>query len=315
MTFALDRRALLTGAFGAAASLALPAAATARRRFFERIGRPIGVQLYALGEDAQKDLGGTLTQLAAIGYRDIELPGLMGRKPDEIRRLADAAGMEISSIHTGTAGAFSIRSDPQQVADTLGVLGAKQVVVPMFALPTGFKFQAGVSPAVQIANAIKGAGSDLWVQLAELLNERAALLKPHGIAVGYHNHSAEFAPVEKSSGWEILAARTDPGLVHFEVDIGWVASAGLDPAAFLRKYSGRCRQVHVKDVKRGFKPSTAMETAPAEVGSGSVDWAHVLPAAYAAGVRNFYFEQEPPFTMTRMEAAAKSYAYLSQLRA
>lgn len=314
MNLALDRRALLAGALGTAAMAALPAAA-ARRRFFERIGRPIGVQLYALGEDAQKDLAGTLKQLAAIGYRDIELPGLMGRKPAEIRQAADAAGMTISSIHTGTAGSFSIRSEPQQIAETLAVLGAKQVVVPMFPLPAGFKFQAGVSPAVQIANAISGAGAEMWVQLAALLNERAALLQPLGIAVGYHNHSAEFTPIGKRTGWDILAAETDSKLIHFEVDIGWLTSAGVDPVAFFKRYKGRCRQVHVKDVKRGFKPSTAMETAPTEVGSGSVDWARVLPAAYAAGVRNFYFEQEPPFAMSRMEAAAKSYAYLSQLRA
>lgn len=315
MTLALDRRSLLTGAIGAAAGLTLPAKAAARRAFFQRIGRPIGVQLYALGDEAQKDLGGTLMQLAKIGYRDLELPGLMGRKPTEIRQLADAAGLGISSVHVPTAGAFSIRSSPQELADSLGVLGARHAVVPMFGMPAGFKLKPGADFAAQINAAIESSGARMWIELADLLNERAALLKPHGIAVGYHNHSAEFRRVGKRTAWEILAARTDPKLVHFEVDIGWVTSAGLDPVAFFRKYTGRCRQVHVKDVKRGFKPNTALQTIPTEVGSGVIDWARVLPAAYAAGVRNFYFEQEPPFAISRMEAAAKSFAFLSQLRA
>ncbi len=58
-----------------------------------------------------------------------------------------------------------------------------------------------------------------------------------------------------------------------------------------------------------------MRTDPTEVGSGTVDWARVLPAAYAAGARHFYYEQEPPFAIPRIEAAAKSFAFLAQLRA
>jgi sugar phosphate isomerase/epimerase len=54
---------------------------------------------------------------------------------------------------------------------------------------------------------------------------------------------------------------------------------------------------------------------PAEVGAGVLDWARILPAAYAAGVRHFYVEQEPPFAIPRMEAATRSYGYLAQLKA
>jgi sugar phosphate isomerase/epimerase len=317
MDISLDRRSMLAGAFGAAASLALPGCAARRspRTFFDRIGRPIGLQLYALGDEPQKDLEGTLRRVAAIGYRDIEMPGLLGREPGAVRSAADAAGVAISSVHTGIVGNFSIRSDPQRIVDVLGALGAKHVVVPMFPFPPGFKLQPGENFAVAITRMVRENGETMWKQLAQLLNERAAALKPHGIAVGYHNHSVEFMPIGSRTGWEILADETDPALVHFEADIGWLVSAGVDPLAFFKRYKGRVRQLHVKDVKRGFKPSTAMETAPTEVGAGSVDWARVLPAAHAAGARHFYVEQEPPFTMTRMEAAAQSYAFLAQLRA
>lgn len=317
MTFSPDRRLLLAGTLGAAASLALPACAhgSSGKRFFERIGRPIGLQLYALGDAPQKDLEGTLKQVAAIGYRDIEMPGLLGRKPADIRRAADAAGVAISSVHAPPAGSFSIRSDAQQLADIFGTLGATQLVVPMFPMPPGLKLLPGEGFAEAITRSIKAAGEDMWKQLAQLLNERAAALKPHGIAVGYHNHSIEFMELGQRTGWEILAEETDPALIHFEADVGWLVSAGLDPVAFFRRYSGRVRQLHVKDVKPGFKPTTAMKTDPTEVGSGQVNWARVLPAAYAAGARHFYVEQEPPFAIPRMDAAAKSFAYLAQLRA
>lgn len=313
MTHALDRRALMTGAFGATAALALPAEA-AQRRFFERIDRPIGLQLFALGEEAMNDLDGALKRVAKIGYRDIEL-GLKGRDPAAVRRSADAAGLQISSVHVVAEGPQSISSDPQQLADMLGAVGARQLVVPVFPIPSGFKMQPGDTAGTAGARLLKEGGVDMWKGLAQLLNERAAALKPHGIAVGYHNHSLEFKPVGSTTGWEILARETDPSLVHFEADIGWIVSAGLDPLAFFKRYSGRVRQAHVKDVKVGFKPSAALGTDPTEVGSGQIDWARVLPAAYAAGVRNFYVEQEPPFSMPRFDSVAKSYAYLSQLRA
>jgi sugar phosphate isomerase/epimerase len=254
--------------------------------------------------------------VAAIGYRDIELPGLMDRAPADLRRAADGVGLAYSSVHLGLTGkGLNLGDAPQKVADVLGALGAKQVVVPMFPMPPTVKLQPGDSFGSAVTRGVKAAGEDMWKQLAEQLNQAAAGLKSHGVAVGYHNHSVEFLPIGERSGWEILAGETDPGLVHFEADIGWIVSAGLDPIAFFKRYSGRVRQVHVKDVAKGFIPAPGFATAPAEVGSGQIDWARVLPAAYAAGARHFYVEQEPPFAMPRMESVAKSYAYLAQLRA
>jgi sugar phosphate isomerase/epimerase len=39
----------------------------------------------------------------------------------------------------------------------------------------------------------------------------------------------------KRTAWEILADETDPALVHFEADVGWIASAGVDPLAFFKR--------------------------------------------------------------------------------
>jgi sugar phosphate isomerase/epimerase len=313
----LDRRSLMMmGMAAAAASAASPVAAALSKGFFTRLGRPIGLQLYTLGDEPKKDLEGTLRRVAEIGYRDIELPGLFDRQPAQLRLAADAAKLSISSLHVPAAGAgVSVRSEPQALADLAGALGARQLVVPMFPLPPGLRLQPGVALETAITQAVVQAGEDMWKRLAALLNERAAALAPHGITLSYHNHSVEFLPIGTGTGWDVLARETDPRLVYFEIDIGWVTSAGLDPVAFFGRHRGRVRQVHVKDVAKGFTPSQALVTTPAEVGSGIVDWARVLPAAYAAGARNFYVEQEPPFTLSRLESIARSYAYLSKLRA
>jgi sugar phosphate isomerase/epimerase len=318
----VNRRGLLTGlaATGAMAMISSPAAAAQRKGFFERIGRPIGLQLYTLGEEAGRDLDTTFAQVAAIGYRDIELPNLYGRTPRDIRAAADRSGLSISSLHLpgmsrGQPAGLSLVSAPAEIADALGALGAKRTVMPIALFPENFRPQAGENMQTIIARAFATAGADVWKRTAALLNERATALKPLGVSVGYHNHNLEFAPIGKTNGWQILVKETDPALVTFETDIGWVAAAGVEPMRFLEQHRGRIEQLHVKDIARNNTPNFALTMQPAEIGYGALDWARILPAAFKAGVQHFYVEQEPPFTIPRIEAARKSYAYLSQLRA
>ncbi len=159
------------------------------------------------------------------------------------------------------------------------------------------------------------SGADIWKRTAALLNEKAQGLKPHGINVGYHNHNMEFAAVGNTTGWDILMAEFDPKLISIELDIGWVTAAGLDPVATIKKLKGRVRQMHVKDVQATTKPNFALQMDPTQIGDGQQDWAKILPAAYKAGVRNFYVEQEPPFAMARMDAVKRSFDYLVKLKA
>lgn len=322
MPQAIDRRSLLAGiaVTGAFSMIARSALAAPRGAFFQRIGLPIGLQVYTLGEEAGRDLDATFAQVAAIGYREIELPGLYGKKPAEVRAAAGKAGLAISSLHIppvlrGMGGGLTLGSAPAEIAEALGALGARRGVLPIAPFPENFRPRPGETMQATIGRTFGEAGADHWRRAAAMLNDKAAALKPLGIALGYHNHNIEFAPVGGTTGWDILVKETDPALVHFEVDVGWIATAGLDPAAFLRQHKGRVAQLHVKDVAAGNTPNFALAMKPAEVGSGTLDWAGILPAAHDAGVRHFYVEQEPPFAIPRIEAARKSYGFLAGLRA
>jgi sugar phosphate isomerase/epimerase len=319
----INRRALLAGlaASGAAVMTSSSAAAAPRRKFFERIGRPIALQIYTLGDAAGKDLDATFAQVAAIGYREIEMPGLFGKKPAEVAAAARRAGLAVTSLHlpastiAAQGAALMLTSPAQAVAEALAMLGASKAVMPIMIFPAGFRPGAGETFQTALARSIAAEGEDLWKRTAALLNERGSALKPYGIRVGYHNHNVEFARVGAGTGWDILARETDPALVDFEVDVGWIKAAGLDPVTFLNGLKGRVTQLHVKDVAQGTEANYALAMKPTEVGSGVQDWAKLLPAAYDAGVRHFYVEQEPPFTIPRIEAARKSYQYLAALRA
>ena len=318
----IGRRALLAGMAtgGAFAMLQAPSAAAARKSFFERAGLPVGLQTYTLGDEPSRDLDATFARIAQIGYRELELPNLYGRKPAEVRQAADRAGLKVSSLHLpamsgpGAAG-LMLTSAPSEIADALGALGATRAVMPIFMFPADFRPRTGETFQVAIGRSVAAGGPDLWKRTAALLNEKGAALRPLGINVGYHNHNVEFAPIGATNGWEILVKETDPALVHFEVDVGWIATAGHDPAVFLKQHKGRVAQLHVKDVAKDNAVNYALSMKPAEVGAGVLDWARILPAAYQAGVRHFYVEQEPPFALPRMEAITRSYGYLAQLKA
>jgi sugar phosphate isomerase/epimerase len=322
MNHPVTRRSLIAGlaAAGAIAMNESPAIAAKSKLFFERIRRPIGLQLYTLGDDVAKDVDGTLASVAKIGFRDLQLPQLFGKTPAELRAAGDRAGVKFSCIHLaatpGTpATALSMTSPVQKIVDDLGVLGATGGVMPIMLFPANFKPRQGEDFRAALSRSLVEGGADTWKRTAALLNEKAAALKPHGITVGYHNHNIEFAPIGDTNGWEILASETDKNLVKFEIDVGWIAAAGLDPVAFLKKYKGRVRWLHVKDVQVTTQTNYALNMDPTEVGSGKQDWAKILPAAYKAGCEHFYVEQEAPFTMPRIDSAAKGHAFLKVLKA
>lgn len=233
---------------------------------------------------------------------------------------AREAGLAITSVHLGSGrlapkGQISLDSPPSEIADAFGDLGTAQAVLSLMPVPAAARFGGGRPFGVAVREAIAAEGRDYWRRLADLLNARAADLAPLGIALGYHNHDVEFAPVEGTTGYDLLLRHLDPALVHLELDIGWVTAAGRDPAAMIRALGPRVRQLHLKDVAAAVPPQFAVEAKPAVIGTGIVDWRDVLAAADEAGVAHAYVEQEPPFEIPRMEAARRSRAYLAALRA
>lgn len=318
----LSRRGLMGAA---AAAMALPAAAAAQRPFFARTGLPIGMQLYTLADQAKADLEGTLKAVAAVGFKTIELAGYLGRTPAQFRQALDAAGLTAPSAHVqGRArGADpSLDGDLARLIDDAHVIGIKSIQMPIFYIPDRFSLTPREGEGFgQLLGRIGGEmTADDWKFNADFLNEKGAVLKKAGIQLGYHNHNPEFAPLKggkpgAANGMEILLSRTDPSVVTFEMDAGWVAAAGHDPIALLKAHKGRFTAMHVKDIKASTRPNFVLAQDPTEVGSGMMNWKALLPAAYAEGVRGFFVEQEPPFTRDRLEALKLSYGYLAQLKA
>jgi sugar phosphate isomerase/epimerase len=129
----------------------------------------------------------------------------------------------------------------------------------------------------------------------------------------YHNHDFEFAEQEHGAiGYDLLLNETDPGLVQFEIDCGWMVVGGRDPRDYFGRYPGRFPMIHVKD----FLAVAGHDAAPpgAELGHGMIDYGPIFAAAEKAGLKHYFAEQEGPFTrMSPLEAARQAYDYLRKL--
>lgn len=308
-TAVLGRRGFLGGGAAALASAACGPAVAAP--FFARHKLPIGIQLYTLAPDAAQDLDATLAAIAKVGYRTVELHGMLGRTAAQLKAALDRVGLSCPSIHVparASGADNSFTGDLGKLGEALNTIGARHAVMPSPLIPERLAKEDWQRALAQLT-------ADDWKAVADLLNRSAAKLRASGIAVGYHNHNLEFAPLGSTNGLEILLKETDPKLVSFEGDVGWMAAAGIDPLTFIQKHKGRFSLMHVKDVKASTKANFALKMDPTEVGSGRLDWKRLLPGAHAAGVREFFVEQEPPFERPRIEAAKISHDFLARLEA
>lgn len=230
------------------------------------------VQLFTVREALEADLDATLAELAARGFTAVE-PYDFVRRAEPLAAALRANGLTAPTGHAFLASESFVNPDgsgttvpvpaPEVVFDAAEVLGMTTVIEPYTA-------------------------PDRWTSVeqieetARLLNRAAEIGAARGIRVGYHNHAHELeATFDGVTGLELLAGLLDPRVV-LEVDLYWVARAGVDSPALLRTLGDRVVAVHVKDGT--LDPEAIAAYPPADqvpAGQGTVPLAEALAAASA----------------------------------
>jgi sugar phosphate isomerase/epimerase len=278
-----DRRTFLA-TLGAAAL-----AATARNAFAETADRSperlsrLGIQLYTVRRLAAADLGGTIAQVAKIGYKEVELAGFYGHTAVEIRDLLMAHGLTAPSAHIAIE---QIERDPVKTFADAATIGLQWITVP--SLPRGAHVTA-----------------DDWKRVAEQFNRAATRAKNAGFRFAFHNHNDIVREVNGVLPIDILMRDTEPGLVSFEMDIYWAVSGGADPVALLARFPGRFHMLHVKD---GVPPYT--DASQTDVGQGTIDFRTIL--GKASGIEHWFVESDS--AKDPLAFAAAAYTYLTNMK-
>ena len=237
----------------------------------------IALQLYTVRALAAADLAGTL-QVAAAGYRSVELAGLPDTEPHELARLLTESGLRPVASHEGIE---RLRMDPIAVADRLDVLGCDRAVVPW------------------IPEEDRRTVDDVRRFTAELA-VLSRTLRDRGIRLAYHNHDFEFAPLDGTTVWDVLRAEL-PAEVELELDVYWASVGGRDPVTEIRANADRVRLLHMKDRLGGSEPNDA------PTGDGSLAFPEIVAAGRAAGVDWYIAEQDDPHDAVADIATAARY--------
>lgn len=274
----------------------------AARSAFAASIKTVGVQLYTVRTDLEKDFDGTLAKVAAIGYKEVEFAGYFGHTPRQVRDALERYGLASPSAHLDYA-TVSTPDKWSKALDDAATIGQTFLVNPWVDEP--IRNQPGA-----------------WNRVADVYNRAGAAAKAHGIQFCYHNHNFEFYSRDDLGGklpFDVLIDSCDPKLVKMELDLCWISAAGKDPLEYFRRYPGRFPLVHVKGLRK--VPAPQATPVPIDkvlpdltaVGQGDViDWKRIFAKSKEAGIEHYFVEHDNP--NDPFASLKASYEYLSHLK-
>jgi sugar phosphate isomerase/epimerase len=253
-----------------------------------------GLALYTV-RDAMKDARATLEKVAQAGYVNVESAGYENGKfynlsPADFKSLLGEMKLKPISAHQSSV---TFENVDQQIAD-LKAAGFQYFVVPI--PPMGLFGHDGGKMTM------KGGAKNL----AQILDKLGEKCEAAGLQLLYHNHDFEF--VKDAEGIvpiDYLLENCNPKYVNFQMDLYWVTKAGADPVAYFKRYPGRFKIWHVKDMddQGRFAP----------VGNGKIDFKRVLDNKKLSGMQYYFVEQDACFNETALEAIVISHKGLAKI--
>ncbi|MBT8210491.1 MAG: sugar phosphate isomerase/epimerase [Eudoraea sp.] len=284
----------------------------------------IGLQLFSLPLSLENDFEGTLSMIAAMGFKEIEIygpypfsaksaktrwreitpmlgfsgSGFFGLQKERFKAVFEANDLRIPAMHTDLD---TLENHLESLADAANFLGVKYVILP--AIPEE-----------------RRKNLDDYKVIADSFNTIGWNARKLGVKFAYHNHGYGLSEMEGEIPFELLMERTDPKAVYLEMDLFWTVAGRADPIAYLKKYKNRYRLLHVKDMAQlqhfagdGGDPAQWIALFPnmTSAGSGVLDLPNILAIARKSGVKHFFIEQD---MVKQPEVALKtSLDYLSTL--
>jgi sugar phosphate isomerase/epimerase len=246
---------------------------------------PIGIELYAVRTELLRDLPGTLTALAHMGYEAVEFydpyfkwtPGYVR----EVRARLDDLGLRCYSTHNRIES--FVESGLDRAIELNQILGASHVV---------------------LATPPKGlVTEDDWKMLCAQLTSATRKLESHGMTAGFHNHQTEWASLGGGPRIMDLIAAHTPDKFVLQLDVGTCIEGGADPVAWIKAHPGRIKSVHLKD----WAPGTSAEEKGYRVlfGEGISPWRDIMTALESVGGLEFYLMEQEGSRFSEMETARR----------
>jgi sugar phosphate isomerase/epimerase len=259
----------------------------------------MGLQLFTVRAPMKADVAGTLKQIAALGYEEVETYGF---DPEGVR-FYGLAGKEFAqrlrdNNLTPVSGHYDLNRFMSTSVDDLNryvdrcIEGAQTLGQSYITWPL-------LNDDSRTIEKFKVA--------AERLNIAGGRVKKAGLQLAYHNHDFEFVEQNGQIGYDIILKETDPALVKLQMDLYWIARGSkLSANEWFKRAPGRFVMWHVKDMHKTSRDYT-------ELGNGTIDFTRIWPDAGLAGLKHFFVEQGGNFTHDPMRSIADSAEYVKRV--
>lgn len=247
---------------------------------------PVALQVYSIRDEAGSDFVKTMQDVKLMGYDGVELAGLYGHSPEQIRDILKEIGLVPISAHVPYE-AFA--QDLQGTIQSYLTIGCKYVAIPYLLEDSRY-------------------GTEKFKEFIKYLPVIAKACRQAGLTLLYHNHDFEFLKTEEGEYvLDYIFNSVPADELKVELDTCWAKFAGVDPCAYLRKYTGRCPVVHLKDYN-GAEPFEFRA-----LGRGVQDVPAILKEAINVGSEWVVVEQDRHYGYTPMEDTRISRVYLKEL--
>jgi len=234
--------------------------------------QPLGLQLYSVRNLLPKDFEGTLQLLSAAGYKEVEAAGYYDKTAADFGNAMQKAGLRCVSTHHPLG---VLRPQLEQLIEYGQALGLEYIICSS---------AGGVHRDPTVKTGELTLDDYRWI--AGEFNKIGEKVKAAGMTFGYHNHGPEFIVESGVMPYDELLRLTDPKLVVFELDCGWISAAGHSAMSYISKAPERFPLLHVKDMVKG----SAGQYHSTVLGHGVVDYRPILQAA--TGLKHYFVEQE-----------------------
>jgi len=242
---------------------------------------PVGLELYSVRKELQRDPQATVRAVAKMGYQCVEFyaPYFQWSEDEtkQMRKLLDDLGMRCFSTHNDSS--YLNAENFARARDKNLILGCKYIVV------------ASSHP--------QPTDLDGWKIVADTLNSVDEQLEKSGLHAGYHNHEPEFTPIGGGRPMEVIAKNTKPSIM-LQLDVGTCLKAGSDPVAWIRANPGRIRSLHLKEWS-----SDPAKGYSVLFGEGNADWKGILAAAESVGGAEYYLIEQEGSRFSELETAER----------
>lgn len=253
----MSRRELLQLGTGAAALLCAGTKPLSALANWAAPKIPIGLQLYSVRQDCEKDLPAVLAAVKEMGYAGVEFAGYYGRNAEQLKELLTKNELTCCGTHISLD---VLKGDELKKTIAFNkTIGNPYLIVAW--MPESY---------AESLESVKEA--------AKVYNDIAAKLKEEKMYVGYHAHGGDFKKIGTEFAWDLLFANTGPDVV-MQMDLGNCLEAGGDPLASLKRFPGRSHTVHLKEA--GGPPE-------AVIGEGEIDWKEVFKICETTGGTKWY---------------------------